>query len=88
MSLLNNNISPLTGFYCQMVLPLTYDNSLSYYEQLCKITHKINEVIQLINGDITQSLKDYIDEHFNELMINASYDASTKTIFFTKGAGK
>lgn len=88
MSLLNNNISPLTGFYCQKVLPLTYDNSLSYYEQLCKTTHKINEVIQLINGDITQSLKDYIDEHFNELMINASYDASTKTIFFTKGAGK
>lgn len=88
MSLLNNNISPLTGFYCQKVLPLTYDNSLSYYEQLCKTTHKINEVIQLINGDITQSLKDYIDEHFNELMINASYDASTKTIYFTKGAGK
>ena len=88
MSLLNNNILPLTGFYCQKVLPLTYDNSLSYYEQLCKITHKINEVIQLINGDITQSLKDYIDEHFNELMINASYDANTKTIFFTKGAGK
>lgn len=88
MSLLNNNISPLKGFYCQKILPLTYDNSLSYYEQLCKTTHKINEVIQLINGDITQSLKDYIDEHFNELMINASYDASTKTIYFTKGGGK
>ena len=88
MSLLNNSISPLTGFNCQKVLPLTYDNSLSYYEQLCKTTHKINEVIQLINGDITQSLKEYIDEHFNELMIKASYDASTKTIYFTKGVGK
>lgn len=87
MSLLNNNISPLTGFYCQKVLPLTYDNSLSYYEQLCKTTHKINEVIQLINGDFTKSLQEYIDQHFNELMINASYDESTKTIFFTKGAG-
>lgn len=85
MSLLNNNISPLTGFYCQNILPLTYDNRLSYYEQLCKTTHKINEVIQLINGDITKSLQEYIDQHFNELMINASYDESTKTIFFTKG---
>ena len=82
-----NNISPLSGFYCQKVLPLTYDNSLSYYEQLCKTTHKINEVIQLINGDITKSLQEYIDQHFNELMINASYDESTKTIFFTKGVG-
>lgn len=88
MSLLNNNISPLTGFYCQKILPLTYDNSLSYYEQLCKTTHKVNEVIQLINGDITKSLQEYIDQHFNELMINASYDESTKTILFTKGAGK
>ena len=83
-----NNISPLSGFYCQKILPLTYDNSLSYYEQLCKTTHKINEVIQLINGDITKSLQEYIDQHFNELMINASYDESTKTIFFTKGVGK
>ena len=82
-----NNISPLSGFYCHKVLPLTYDNSLSYYEQLCKTTHKINEVIQLINGDITKSLQEYIDQHFNELMINASYDESTKTIYFTKGAG-
>lgn len=82
-----NNISPLTGFYCQKVLPLTYDNSLSYYEQLCKTTHKINEVIQLLNGEITESLQEYIDKHFNDLMINASYDANTKTIFFTKGAG-
>lgn len=81
-----NNISPLSGFYCQKVLPLTYDNSLSYYEQLCKTTHKINEVIQLINGDITKSLQEYIDQHFNDLMINASYDESTKTIFFTRGA--
>lgn len=82
-----NNISPLSGFYCQKVLPLTYDNSLSYYEQLCKTTHKINEVIQLINGDITKSLQEYIDQHFNDLMINASYDESTKTIYFTKGVG-
>lgn len=88
MSLLNNNISPLKGFCCQMILPLTYDNSLSFYEQLCKTTYKINEIIQLINGDITKSLQEYIDQHFNDLMINASYDESTKTIYFTKGAGK
>lgn len=83
-----NDISPLPGFYCQKVLPLTYDNSLSYYEQLCKVTFKVNEVIQLINGDITKSLQEYIDQHFDELMINASYNEDTKTIYFTKGVGK
>lgn len=32
--------------YCQHVLPLVYDDSLSYYEVLCKITSKINEIIE------------------------------------------
>lgn len=35
--------------YCQKVLPLTYDNSLSYYEVLCKLEGKINELIDIIN---------------------------------------
>lgn len=35
--------------YCQKVLPIVYDNSLSYYEVLCKLTGKINELIDIIN---------------------------------------
>lgn len=34
---------------CQKVLPITYDNSLSYYEALCKLIEKINQVIAIIN---------------------------------------
>lgn len=37
-------------FWCQKVLPLVYDNSLSYYEVLCKAVDYINE---LINSDKT-----------------------------------
>ena len=36
-------------FYCQKVLPLVYDESLSYYEVLCKIKHKLNELIDSQN---------------------------------------
>ena len=32
-------------FWCQKVLPLVYDDSLSYYEVLCKVVKKINELI-------------------------------------------
>ena len=35
--------------YCQKVLPLAYDNSLSYYEVICKLVGKINELIDIIN---------------------------------------
>lgn len=34
---------------CQKVLPLAYDNSLSYYEAICKLTAKVNELIDIIN---------------------------------------
>ena len=27
------------------ILPLSYDDSLSYYEQLCKLTNKMNELV-------------------------------------------
>lgn len=32
-------------FWCQKVLPLVYDNSLSYYEILCKVVEYLNNVI-------------------------------------------
>lgn len=36
-------------FWCQKVIPLVYDDSLSYYETLCKISQKLNETIDLSN---------------------------------------
>ena len=40
------------------VLPLEYDEALSYYEVLSKIARKINEIIETVNamqGNETQS---------------------------------
>lgn len=36
-------------FWCFKVLPLVYDDSLSYYEVLCKVVDKLNEVIASMN---------------------------------------
>lgn len=33
-------------FWCQKVLPLVYDESLSYYEILCKVVDYINKLIE------------------------------------------
>lgn len=32
-------------FWCQKVLPLVYDDSLSYYEVLCKVVDYLNHII-------------------------------------------
>jgi hypothetical protein len=36
-------------FWCFKVLPLVYDDSLSYYEVLCKVVAKLNEMITELN---------------------------------------
>ena len=37
-------------FWCHKVIPLVYDEALSYYEVLCKVAKKINELITDVNG--------------------------------------
>ena len=55
-------------FWCNKILPLVYDDSLSYYETLCKIAEKLNEVINDIN-EIPQYIADLIsDEKLKEIM--------------------
>lgn len=41
-------------FWCQKVLPLVFDDSLSYYEQLCKVADKLNQTITNINANTQQ----------------------------------
>lgn len=36
-------------FWCHKVLPAVFDDSLSYYELLCKVVDKLNEVIDVAN---------------------------------------
>lgn len=62
------------------ILPLSYDDSLSYYEQLCKLTNKMNEIVEFINGNLSEVIQNYIDKKFNELMINVIYDEASETI--------
>lgn len=41
-------------FWCQKILPLVYDDSLSYYEVLCKVVDYINKLIDDENSAIGQ----------------------------------
>lgn len=59
-------------FWCQKVLPLVYDDSLSYYEVLCKLTKYINELIENMRTisdafDVIQDEFDDIQEEFDEI---------------------
>lgn len=48
-------------FWCQKVLPLVYEDSLSYYEILCKVVKYINDLIgqdKIFQDDITEIRKE------------------------------
>ena len=46
---------------CQKVLPLVYDESLSYYEVLCKVIQKLNELIKINNNIRDEVHKEYVE---------------------------
>lgn len=63
-------------FWCQKVLPLVYDDSLSYYELLCKVVDYLNNVIADVNSIVDEvdtltlkfnELKEYVDTYFDNL---------------------
>lgn len=47
-------------FWCFKVLPLVYDDSLSYLEVLCKMKEKLNEMIVEL-GEFNEHLKEMQD---------------------------
>ena len=61
---------PSTSFWfmCQKVLPLVYDDSLSYYEVLCKMRDYLNDNTEKFNemGEAFNELVDYINNYFSE----------------------
>lgn len=44
-------------YWCYKVLPLVYDDSLSYYELLCKVVDKLNEIVKSEN-ELDSVIKD------------------------------
>ena len=51
-------------FWCYKVLPLVYDDSLSYYELLCKVVAKLNELIEnyASYNDVVAEIQTAIDK--------------------------
>lgn len=68
----------------QSILPLVFDDSISYYEAISRLIYTVNQLVLLINNSIDENLKSYVDSKFDSLMINAIYDEETETIVLRK----
>lgn len=65
---------------CTPILPTAYGDSLSYYEEICKLTKKMNELIIDINDNLTN----YIRNNFNNIMVDSIYDEDNERIVLSK----
>ena len=77
-------------FYCQKVLPLVYDESLSYYEVICKVAKTVNEIILFteglkenidnINKNISENVESILTEWKNDGTLEQLLEKSIKLI--------
>lgn len=56
-------------FWCQKTLPAVYDDSLSYYELLCKVTKFVVDAVDDISelGSAYVQLQDFVNHYFDNL---------------------
>ena len=73
-------LKPVKRNYSQKVIPLAFDESMSYLEDICHLKYKVNEIIGFIDDVLEEKINDYINTKFNEMMINSMYDAQTETL--------
>lgn len=67
-------------FWCQKVLPLVYDDSLSYYEVLCKVMNYMNKIIEN-NMEIMQAIAELGGD------VSLELDYVTPEMYGAKGDG-
>ena len=56
-------------FWCQKAIPLVFDNSMSYYECLCKLLNYVNTLTTDVAeiARLQQELQNYVDNYFKNL---------------------
>lgn len=69
-------------FWCQKVMPLVYDDSLSYYELLCKVVNYLNNTIQDVANmetNVTALLNSFaqLQDYVNNQLISITNDVNT-----------
>ena len=75
------HISPFR-FWCQKVLPLVYDDSLSYYELLCKVVEQLNKTAEDLNdmGEDITTLYNFVNNYFKNLDVQGEINNKLDTM--------
>ena len=67
-------------YWCQKVLPCVYDDSLSYYELLCKVSKYLNDTVEVVNlhsdaiTELQEMLARWLEGDFTDEILAAAED--------------
>lgn len=77
----NKNIRPIrTGCITEFpFVDATFDD-ITYLQVLSKLSNKTNEIIRFINNVLEDKLTEYIEQKFNDIMLDTMYEAETETL--------
>lgn len=75
------------SFYCQPILPLVYDESMSYYETLCKVVGQLNNTGETVNKLNERLTAEIADREAGDAALDArikQIEETTRKIHFLK----
>lgn len=62
------------------MLPSSYLESLTYEEQLLWLCKKLEELYSFVNLTFEQQIINFINEKFDDIIVNKMYDENTETL--------
>lgn len=79
------------GLNTVKVLPLVYDDSLSYYEQICRLMFYVNDLAKYVDEEVPRLIRELtpgiVDEALQNYGLVDNYDSSTETLTLTLKRG-
>jgi hypothetical protein len=63
---MSNSFELFQTYNCNKVLPLTYDESLSYFEMIAKLVNYVNDMVTKVNGNTEEETN--LRNQYNEVL--------------------
>lgn len=78
---MKSNIKPVhVGCLTEFPFLDTTFDAVTEWEVLQKLGQKTNDIIHFVNDLLDEKINEYIDQRFNDMMVDAMYDAETETL--------
>lgn len=78
---MKSNIKPVhVGCLTEFPFLDTTFDAVTEWEVLQKLGQKTNDIIHFVNDLLDEKINEYIDQRFNDMMVDAMYDSETETL--------